>query len=533
MTPKTMTNEFLTATKQFDAYTENGALSHSTTGAALLDYFSKAGTYRDRDISLVYADVSKMWAESPLVTMQMLFYMRLVTRSTKGFFASEDVQKGQGIRDEYRKAISWVAKYHPAEFSKNMWLMPVVGCWKDLWHADLIDVLDQDQVFALIERGMADPYNRALLAKFLPKIRSKSNVANERHKRMNLFAHALRVRLNMSEKQYRQFKASGASHKFQRDMSQGLWANLDFKRIPGKALFSLVNHKGRDGKTTLERHGIEATYLNWIQTQPVAKFTGYPFELLKAAREKGSALSLVQKHTLDKQFDGLVELAKKDRGGLKGNVWCALDTSGSMSWASMMKDMTPLDVCLGLGVYFSALNEGPFKNHVIMFADKSHDLELKGTFTDKVSQLQQVTAMGSTNFQSVIDEIVRIRKARPDIAVEHYPTTLLVVSDMQFNPVSGNTETNYQRAMKQLAAVGLPNIQIIWWQCAGDTVDFPSKMDDKGVVMISGFDGAIITNILGGETEVKDAVTGEIRKLNPSENMLKALNQVVLTQVKL
>ena len=524
-------NEFLAATKAYDAYTENGALSHSTTGSSLLDYFSKAGAFRGREVSLVYADVSRMWAESPMVTMQMLFYMRLVTRSTKGFFTSEDVQKGQGVRDEYRKAISWVAKFHPAEFSKNLWLMPVVGCWKDLWHEDLIDVLNQDEVFALIQRGMADPYNRALIAKFLPKVRSKSNTKNERHKRLNKFAHALRAVLGMNEKQYRQFKASGDSHQFQRNMSQGLWSSLDFKRIPGKALFSIVNHKGRDGKTVIERHGIEAAYLNWIQTQPVAKFTGYPFELLKAAR--AGALSLVQKHTLDKQFDGLIELAKKDRGGIKGNVWCALDTSGSMSWSAMMKDMTPLDVCLGLGIYFSALNEGPFKNHVIMFDDKSRDLELKGTFTDKVSQVP-ANAMGSTNFQSVIDEIVRIRRTRPEIAIEHYPTTLLVVSDMQFNPVSGNAETNYERAMKQLKAVGLPPIQIIWWQVNGDRGnDFASKSDDAGVVMISGFDGAVITNILGGETEVKDPVTGQVRKLTPSENMLKALNQPVLSQVKI
>jgi uncharacterized protein DUF2828 len=531
MNQTTIKNEFLTATKQFDAYTANGALSHSTTGESLLDYFSKAGTYRDRPVEMVHADVSKMWAESPMVTLQMLFYMRLVTRSTKGFFASEAVQKGQGIRDEYRKAIAWVAKYHPAEFEQNMWLMPVVGCWKDLWHADLIDVLDQDKVFTLIERGMADPYNRALLAKFLPKIRSKSNVSNERHKRMNLFAHGIRVRLNMTEKQYRQFKASGESHKFQRDMSQGLWANLDFKRIPGKALFSLVNHKGRDGKTTLERHALEQRYVAWLETQPVAKFTGYVYELLKATN---TGISLAQKNTLDKQFAGLIDLAKKDRGGIKGNVWCALDTSSSMQSESV-SGVKAYDVCIGLGIYFSELNDGPFHNHVIMFDNESRDMELKGTFTDKLNQIRAAeTAWGSTNFQSVINEIVRIRKTRPDIAIEHYPTTLLVVSDMQFNPVGGNTETNYQHAMKQLKAVGLPEIQIIWWQVNGYFAkDFASKSDDKGVVMISGFDGAVITNILGGETEVKDAVTGEIRKLNPSENMLKALNQVVLTQVKL
>jgi hypothetical protein len=525
-------NEFLTAVKQYGAYTENGALSHSSTGASLLDYFSKAGTYRDRPLDVVYADVSKLWAESPLITLQMLFYMRLVTRTTKGLFASENVQKGQGIRDEYRKALSWVAKFHPTEFNANMWLMPVVGCWKDLWHEDMIDFLDQTKVFELVERGMADPYNRALLAKYLPKIRSKSNTTNQRHQRLNKFAHALRSRLNMTERQYREFKASGDSHKFQRDMSKGLWSTLDYKRIPGKALFTLVNHKGRDGKTTLERHAIEQTYMTWLDKQPVAKFTGHVYELMKATH---SNMTLVQKNTLDKQFQGLIDLAKKDRGGIQGNVWCALDTSGSMQ-SEVVKNVMAYDVCVSLGIYFSELNIGPFHNHVIMFDSHSRDLELKGSFTDKVMQIQSgQVAWGSTNFQSVIDAIIEIRTKHPEIDVKQYPETLLVVSDMQFDPVGGGTtETNYQAAMRKLKAVGLPAIQIIWWQVNAErTKDFPSKADDKGVVMISGFDGAIITNILGGETEIKDEVTGEIRKLNPYENMLKALNQEALSQVKI
>lgn len=540
MNNKISNNPFLTAIQSHDIYTENGAVSHSTTGNALLDYFSKAGTYRDRDIKNVHADVSKMWAESPLMTLQMLFYMRLVTRNPKGFFTSDEVAKGQGIRDEYRKAIHWVAKYQPDFFYKNIWLMPVVGCWKDLWHEDLIDVLDQDKVFELIERGMADKYNRALLAKFVPKLRSKRNTHNQRHIRLNAFAHALRVRLNMSEKDYRKFKSSGEAHTFQRAMSGNLWNQLDFKRIPGKALFQLVNHKGRDGKTTLERHALEDKFVTWLQTQPVAKFTGYPYELFKAATH---GLSLAQKTTLDKQFSGLVELAKKGTGGIKGNVWCALDTSGSMTCLIPGSDVTAYDVCAGLGIYFAELNQGAFHNHVIMFADTSKALELKGSFVDRAMQIRQSCAMGSTNFQSVIDEIVRIRKTRPDIPVDNYPTTLLVVSDMQFNPTNTWTtsaptqqqqQTNHEAAMSKLRAVGLPDMQIIWWQVNGQrTKDFVAKENDNGTVMISGFDGAIITNILGGNQTVKDEVTGEIRRLNPMENMVKALTQPILSQVKI
>ena len=36
-------------------------------------------------------------------------------------------------------------------------------------------------------------------------------------------------------------------------------------------------------------------------------------------------------YTINKQFDGLIETAKSDTGGIKGNVLCALDTSGSMT----------------------------------------------------------------------------------------------------------------------------------------------------------------------------------------------------------
>ena len=530
-------NAFLSAVAKHDTYTENGAVSNSTTGDALLDYFAKAGTFRGREQSEVDADVSRIWGESPQIALQLLFYLRMVTRSTQGFFASEKVQKGQGARDEFRKAIAWVAKYHSEAFDQNMWLMPVVGCWKDLWHADLIDVLDTEKVYDLVERGIADNYNSALIAKYLPKIRSKRNTHNDRHKRLNGFARGLCARLGWNEKQYRQFKASGNSHGFQRSMSGGLWDQLDFSRIPGKALFSLINHKGRDGLTTFERHGLESRYVKWLKTQPVAKFTGYVYELFKAVRGQScwdmspAALSLAQKITLDKQFEGLLELARKDEGGIKGNVWCALDTSGSMT-SEVATGVTAYDVCVSLGIYFSSLNEGAFKDNVVMFDAQSKLLKLSGSFTDKANQIMKTsTAWGNTNFQSVVDEIVRVRQTNPKIPVEDFPDTLLVVSDMQFD-ATGRKNTNYEEMMAKLAAVGLPNIRVIWWWVTGRCGDFPSTVEDEGVTMIGGFDGAVVTNILGGEQTVVDEKTGKTRQLNAYEQMLKALNQEVLTQIK-
>ena len=41
-------NSFVEEITSNDTVTENGALSHSTTGDLTLDYFTKAGTYRNR-----------------------------------------------------------------------------------------------------------------------------------------------------------------------------------------------------------------------------------------------------------------------------------------------------------------------------------------------------------------------------------------------------------------------------------------------------------------------------------------------------
>jgi hypothetical protein len=87
--------------------------------------------------------------------------------------------------------------------------------------------------------------------------------------------------------------------------------------------------------------------------------------------------------------------------------------------------------------------------------------------------------------------------------------------------------------MQKLRAVGLPDMTIIWWQVNGQfTGDVPSTMFDNGTVLISGFDGAIVTTLLGGMEEVVDKVTGEKRKRTPEEMMELALDQEILNKIK-
>ena len=95
-----------------------------------------------------------------------------------------------------------------------------------------------------------------------------------------------------------------------------------------------------------------------------------------------------------------------------------------------------------------------------MFDSTSRIKQLSGEFCDMMSQIPS-DAMGDTNFQSVVDEIVRVRRANPNVPLEDYPKTLLIVSDMQFNPTNNHwlkvtdadIETNYEAMKRKLYEV--------------------------------------------------------------------------------
>lgn len=525
--------------------TENGAISYANFGTELMNQFGKAGAYRGRDIQAVWDEQARLWGENPELALKFPFYLRLITRQTTvNGDKTEKVQKGQGARDEAFKRLLWIAKYHPTEFYRNLWLLPVVGSWKDLWVLMAFDgageYLNWDKFFAIIAEGINDSSTRELVKKYMPRIRSNSKCKTPWAVRTNVLAKAFAKTVGWSFEEYRKYKATGIAHKFQTIICKGLYDKINWKEIPGKALLNLVSGG------FLNRHSLEEAYLNWLDSQPVAKFNGYPFELGRKVNAAGwNGPSLAQKVTIDKQFKNLIETAKKDGTPIKGNVLCALDTSGSMSSPLMDKSGTaPIDVCISLGIYFSELNQGAFHNVVAMFDDVSTFKTLKGdSFCDKWSDIMHATtAWGSTNFQSVIDLIVDTRRKHPEIALEDYPETLLVVSDMQFNPTNdwarrGDTlaeQSNFETAKRKLSEVFpkefVDKFRIIWWYCASrETNDFPSTMDDAGTYMISGFDGATVSFLLGGE--IKKDENGNAIMPTMEDIINEALTQEVLCLV--
>ena len=179
-----------------------------------------------------------------------------------------------------------------------------------------------------------------------------------------------------------------------------------------------------------------------------------------------------------------------------------------------------------------------------MFDDVSTPHDMVGeSFCDRVMNLPSV-GCGGTNFQSAVDEIIKIRKEHPEIPLEQYPTTILVVSDMEFNPSGGwrrtRTEpTNYEYSKNALKEVFpsefVDNMKFIWWDCVArhGVNHFEGNSITPGCHFLSGFDGSIISMLLGEETKVVDEKTGVVRQMTAEELVAKALSQEILNYIKL
>ena len=518
--------------------TENGALSNATTGFAqgssCLDYFFKAGTYGGRDQATVDADMYSIFADDEKNALRLVFGTRLISRKPQGKDI-DDSQTGFGRKDEFAKAVVWLHNNKPDLLYRNLHLIPVFGCWKDLLHPALIATLKSEEVYQLVFANLSDQ----LLLKYLPQIRTSSKIRSERDRARVLWAKGFCRYAGITERDYRKLKSKGAAHVWQRQMTDGKWDQINFNGIPGRAMLYSIGRNGKDGKSMFERHGQVERLREWVKTQKLIKFTGYPYEL---TQKIVASTSNIQNMIYDRQFATCVSAFE---GHNLGNVLCAVDTSESMSWSDLGKGVKPLDVCLSLGVVFSSLNVGYFKDVVCGFADDSWLIKLKGDYVAKTKQLfGGQCAMGSTNFQSVIDLLVKTRKKNPEIPVNEYPETLLVVSDMQFNPaessynawqqhttlrdmVANSEKTNYEMAMKKLRSVGLGDMRIIWWNVTDRISDFPATMDDKGTYIIGGYDPNVLKALMGLTPKVKDFVAKDKVDETPMDGLLNFLSQPI------
>ena len=523
----------------------NGALKLTSTGDPFVDQFGLISQYRQlRPYSSISKDMQELWNIDPMYTLKLLFYIRLITRKVKFSNGTETskVQKGAGLRHEAFMRMLWLAVNHSDVFYKNLPLFITIGSWKDIiqlmsydlqYHGWNNRVLDFNKMSDFILAGLENPNTCNLVKKFLPTIKAKSKCRTLESQADTIIGKFLTHKLfdggefspklhSKNYHLYRKLKSSGTAHEWQQMISRSQF-NIDFSKVHGRALALLVSGN------YLKNHNLEKDYENWIKKQPVAKFTGFVYELFKGLNLNSP---LYKKYTIDKQFENLIQTAKE--GSSESSFIVARDVSGSMGSGVKGLTISSNDVAKSIALYFSYLLKGKFANSYIEFSHKPILKYWEGDSpTDKY--LKNINyCFGDTNFLGIADLFIEIYK---HTSIEKFPTGLICISDGEFNASKSN-KTNFQSFKKRLLKAGFPkdyvdNFKIVLWDIPNTFYGneeirpkFESYADTPNFFYMGGFDPAGITFLLGGEMNKSIPKT-------PRELFEAAMNQEIMDYIQM
>ena len=545
-------NPFLNAAAKIASQTTdtgNGALKLTTSGSDFVDQFASITNYRaPRSYSEIDKDMKVLWEQDPKLTTSLTLYIRMITRVTKYPDGTKTLttQRGQGLKHEGIFRMIWIAVNYPDVFWKNIHLFISVGSWKDIITMLSYDltyngwegrVLDWKKFADLIIAGLENPETSELVKKYLPQIKSRgkcktvdaeADTAIGKYICSVVFGAATEDAQKLKNYEaYRKLKSSGTAHTWQQLISQERFFDIDFDTVHGRALSQLVSSK------FLSNNNLEDKYEAWISAKPIAKFTGYVYELFAPVKEGyvNKELKKYQEDTINKQFYGMLEVAKN---GMKGEnpFIVVVDTSSSMTSPVRGLKVSSYDVAKSMALYFSYLLEGKFNKCWLEFADKCKVNTWVGSNPVDNLKNDRSEAYGSTNFQSVGELFADfLKKGIPE---SEFPKGILCVSDGCFNRTSSN-ESNYDRLLQTLKEAGfskdyVDNFKVVLWDIpnnfyGGDTTTvFEDFADRPGLFHMSGLDGSAVAFLMGTEYNATIPKTSD-------ELFLAAMDQEVLNLI--
>lgn len=526
----------------------NGALKYSTSGNDFVDDFASIAKYKEpRSYEEVAKTMQLLYSIDKVKAVKMAIFIRLITRKSqvmkdKGVETLEEVQRGQGLKNEGIMRMLWLALNHSNVFKVNLPLFIAAGSWKDVITMMNLDLqfhgwkdkkLDWTFFGKVIKAGLLNPGTSQLVRKYLPTIRTDAKCRTLESQADTLIGRWLAKQFFPEDekfvayKKYRQLKSKGTAHKWQQLISKQMYNELNFDSIAGRALAQLV------GSKFLKNHGLEAKYSEWIKAKPVAKFTGFVFELFKPLGN-GYSLRHIEDYkeaTINAQFAQLVKTGKEGINTNSG-LLVVRDTSCSMTSQAVGCPMSSYDVAKSMALYFSEFLTGPFANSFAEFANTCTLQQWKGhTPVDKYLN-DRCEAYGGTNFQSVIDLFIRLKNR--GVPEKDFPTGILCVSDGEFNRCGTNTSTNFQTAIRKLRKAGfskeyVDNFKIILWDIPNSyygksETKFEDFADAPNFFYLSGYDPSSVAFIMEGK-ECK------VTPRNAAELMETALDQELLNRV--
>lgn len=479
-----MDNNFVKAMQEstnYD-YTENGALTHTSTLNTVYDMFAMGAAMRNREDYDVAEMFAKACEENIDMALKCLFYIR-------------DIRGGQGERRFFRICLNHFAQAYYFTLTEkdveNLFKeIEAVGRYDDFYA--FVDTPLKKEAFEYLHNRiklditlMKKHQPVSLCAKWLKSENTSSNLSV-------MYAIITRKAFNMTPREYRITLTRLRKYIkiVETTMSQGDWNDIDFATLPSRAGFIYRN-------AFMNSPVIGDKYKAFIENKntKVNANTLYPYEIVdKAFADLCYRVNPIEKTMLNKYWENL----KDYFNGCTFNGIAMVDTSGSMYG-------TPFNVAASIGIYCAEKNSGPFGNCYMTFSEDPKFVKMPSNLDiiDKVNIFLKNSIIGSTNIEAAFDLILDTAK-RAHLSQDDIPQNLIVISDMEFNRAvthaAQNVGTLIENIKRDWEQNGYKMPHLIFWNVNARNNNIPMSLDKGSVSYVSGFSPSIFSAILTGKS---------------------------------
>jgi hypothetical protein len=437
-------SQLVNATRQYNAITANGAVTHSTSLNACLDLFFIAGASRRMQESDIIVMFERARAENKDLAYKILFWAR-------------DARGGAGEKRFFQVLMNHISKQYAYEYDQLAIHIPEFGYWKDVFKIEN----PTDNNLNWIATQLDESSNANLLAKWFP--------------RKGKWFSAMHRYLKLTPKEFRK-KLVSMTKVVETQMCANEWDKINYGQVPSVAM-----NQYRNTFLTHDR----VRYVDYIADvkagkQKINASVLFPHQLYQAINKGEDA------DAVEAQWDNLPDYM----ADTTERIIPVCDVSGSM-------EGLPMDVSVSLGIYISERNKGIFKDAFLTFSERPEMNYLTGSLSQRMRQLSNADWGMSTNLQATFDLILNsaVRESLPE---SEMPTKLLIISDMEFNEADRH-QTNLDSIRQKYSNAGYKMPEIVFWNVNGRMGNVPASVNDSGIGLVSGFSPSILKSILKGE----------------------------------
>ena len=439
-------------------FTENGAVTHSSTLSDCLDLFATVGALRRESEEEIVSRFMHAYTENKDVAMKLLFFAR-------------DIRGGLGERRVFRTILKWLSCNKKESLRKNLHYIAEYGRFDDLMilfgtplEKDMLEYI-KTQLYRDLE-GMENGGDVSLLAKWLPSV----NASNAETKRL---AKKVARFLQLDDAAYRKLLVRLRAHiRIIENNLREKDYTFDYEKQPSKAMFkyrnAFIRNDGERYNEFLNKASCGEVKLNIKVLTPYEIIT--PFFKRNVSDE--------ERNSINTTWNALEDFTNDE------NALAVIDGSGSMYGGA---DPIPATVALSLGIYFAERNKGAFKNHFITFSETPQLVEIKGDdILDKVRYCHDYDEVANTNIQKVFELILNAAK-KNHVPQEELPKRLYIISDMEFDYCADDANlTNFEYAKKLFEDAGYKLPEVVFWNVSSRNRQQPVTKNEQGVLLVSG-----------------------------------------------